>query len=115
MSKYRSDALSLFYFKDRHEAEIVFNDLIRIDDAICKAKNLKAGRKRLEALLNTPLHEQSKEFVQRLLHLHSDRMKRTTAAAIRRVFSSTHHYDSALMNRCRKARAIPKPKENPTP
>jgi hypothetical protein len=104
MPKFRPDTLSLFYFKDSHEADRVFNELVAIDDAICKAKNVSHRTKRLEVLLTSPLHDISKEFVKRLLHLHADRLKRTTAAAIRRVFASTHHYRSGLIHRTAKAR-----------
>jgi hypothetical protein len=105
MPKYRPDALSLFHFKDRHEAESVFNDLVAIDDAICKARNAGHRTKRLQALLASPLHDLSKEFVRRLLRLPSDRMKRTVQSAIRHTFTSTHHYCSALIHRTSKARA----------
>lgn len=105
MPKYKPDALSLFHFKDRHEAESVFNDLVAIDDVICKAKNISHRQKRLQALLASPLHDISKEFVRRLLRQPSDRMKRTVQTAIRHTFTSTHHYRSALIHRTGKARA----------
>jgi hypothetical protein len=110
MSKYRPDALSLFYFKDRHEADAVFNSLVAIDDAIQSAKTLKDARKRLNTLQQAPQPKLIKEFICRLLQLHQDRMKRTITTAIRRVFSSTHHYHSGMKNRTDKAR-----KENSTP
>jgi hypothetical protein len=105
MSKYRPDALSLFYFKDRHEAESVFNALVAIDDAINQAKTLKGIRKSLHALQQAAQPKPVKEFIRRLLPLPEDRMKRTTQSAIRRVFTSTHHYRSALIHRTAKARA----------
>jgi hypothetical protein len=63
MSKYRPDALSLFYFKDRHEAESVFDSLIAIDDAIQSAKILKDARKRLNALQQAAQPRPVKEFI----------------------------------------------------
>jgi hypothetical protein len=104
MSKYRPDALSLFYFKDRHEAEAVFNSLIAIDDAIQSAKTLKEARKSLSALQQAAQQKPVKEFIGRLLLLPSDRMKRVVQTAIRRVFTSTHHYESGITNRTIKAR-----------
>jgi hypothetical protein len=115
MPKFRPDTLSLFYFKDGHEADSLFNELVLIDDAICKAKNLKTAKVRLQALLEKPLHDLSKEFIRRLLRLHSDRLKRTSQAALRRTFTSTHHYKSALINRTSKARAKNKTQEKKAP
>jgi hypothetical protein len=102
--KHRPDPLSLFYFRSREEAELAFNGLVAVDDAIQAAKTLKDARKRLSALQQGPQPKQIKEFITRLLPLHKDRMERTAQTAIRRVFTSTHHYQSALIHRTAKAR-----------
>jgi hypothetical protein len=104
MSKYRPDTLPLFYFKDRHEAESVFNSLVAIDDAINQAKTLKEIRKSLHALQQAAQPKPVKEFIRRLLPLHEDRMKRTIQTAIRRVFTATHHYEMAMIHRTKRAR-----------
>jgi hypothetical protein len=102
--KYRPDALSLFYFKDRHEAEREFNALVAIDDAINQAKSLKEVRKSLSALQQAAQQKIVKEFIGRLLLLPSDRMKRVIQTAIRRVFTATHHYEMAMIHRTKRAR-----------
>lgn len=106
MSKFRADALSLFYFKDREEAELAFNALVTLTDAIKAAKHTEQARKKLNALLQQPQPQVTKELIRRLLPLNSDRMERIAVSALRRVFTSTNHYEGALMNRTRKARII---------
>jgi hypothetical protein len=111
MSKYRPDALSLFYFKDRHEADAVFNSLVAVDDAIKEAKDTRQARAKLRELLQSPSQiEQTRQFIERIIELSKDRMERYAQAALRRVFTSTHHYQSGMKNRTDKAR-----KENSTP
>jgi hypothetical protein len=108
MPKFRPDTLSLFYFKDRQEAEIAFNALVAVADAITQAQGIKDARRQLSALQQAPQPKPVKEFIRRLLPLHKDRMERTAQAAIRRVFTSTHHYASGLTNRTAKARMQPR-------
>lgn len=103
--KYRADVHSLFYYPAREDAESAFNSLVAIGDAITKAKTADEARKRLKALLRHPQHKTTKEFIRRILPLHEDRMNRAIQTAIRRVFTSTHHYEAAITNRTNKARA----------
>jgi hypothetical protein len=106
MSKYRPDPLLLFYLPTREESEIAFNALVAIDDAIKEAKSTRQARAKLRALLESPRQiEQTKKFIERIIELRKDRMERYAQSALRRVFTSTHHYQSALINRQRKARA----------
>jgi hypothetical protein len=106
MSKFRPEPLSLFYFLNREEAESTFNALATICDTIKAAKHTEQARAKLKTLLRQPQLKVTKELIRRLLPLDKDRMERIAETGLRRVFTSTMHYDGALMNRTRKARII---------
>lgn len=76
-----------------------------IDDAIRAAADQKDARRRLCALQQGPQPKPVKEFISRILPLYPDRMRRASRRALRHVFTSTHHYHSALIHRTAKARA----------
>jgi len=106
MSKFHPEPLSLFYFTDREEAEKAFNALVTITDTIKAAKRTEQAREKLKVLLKQPQSEVTKELVRRLLPLDKDRMERIAVSALRRIFTSTNHYEGAMTNRTRKARII---------
>jgi hypothetical protein len=51
MSKFRPEALSLFYFLNREEAELTFNSLVTITETIKAAKHTEEARRKLKTLL----------------------------------------------------------------
>jgi hypothetical protein len=105
MSKYRPDPLLLFYLPIRAEVEPAFDALVMIDEAIKGAKRTRQARTKLKALLaSSSQTDQTKEFIGRILPLEKDRMERYTQSALRRLFTLTAHYHSALINRAEKAK-----------
>ena len=104
MRTQKNDPLLLFYLPSQEQTETTFDALVLIYDTISKAKGAKQARSSLRALLDTEQPEQTKEFINRIIDLHKDRMERYAQAALRRLFAHTEHYQSALNNRAAKAR-----------
>ena len=105
MSKHRPDPSLLFYLPQRDGIEKAFDALVAVDDAIKAAKRTGQARKNLKALLESPQQtEQTKTFISRILDLEKDRMERYSQSALRRLFTYTAHYQSALTHRSTKAR-----------
>jgi hypothetical protein len=107
MYKRISDAEIYYLFGrvKKEEVETIFALLVNIEDAISKKTRKDLLQQALSALLAQPQPEVIEKFIKRLLQVEPRNAIYAAQVATQHVFTPTHHYNSALSNRQKKARA----------